>query len=404
MKIATLQLDSKIRNVTTNIATADSILASSPPPPELDLLVLPELAFTGYNYPSYDSIQPYLEPTTAGATTKWAIATATRLRCHVIVGYPEISTDIDEDRQPTTDGEPVHKRYNSTVTVSPTGEILANYRKSFLYYTDESWAAEGPAGFYCDSLGSLGKVGLGICMDINPYQFSAPWDKYEFATHVLSGGAKLIVMSMAWLTTLPKEEIKVLPGQPALETVGYWLQRFEPAIEASKSGEDITVVFSNRIGIERNEVKELTTKTGQVIPLGDEVCYAGSSCAMRFSNGEVSILDMLGKGEEGLLLVDTDIVSLVEDRSALPTELTTSSLQSTLCDSENAKQPTKKKIQINETVHDYRHSSLKPHPLRSSIEEVRRRSELFQRSIHYSMAYVAFSFLEVLMAQSTTEK
>ncbi|KAI3475329.1 hypothetical protein L1887_63307 [Cichorium endivia] len=200
MKIATLQLDSKIRNVQENIAKADTILRTNPPPSDLDLLVLPELAFTGYNYPSYDSIKPYLEPTTAGVTTQWAIATAKRLSCHIIAGYPEISTEIDDTAPPSTDTPIAHKRYNSTVTVSPTGEILANYRKSFLYYTDESWATEGPEGFYCGELGSLGKV----------------------------------------------------------------------------------------------------------IPLGDEVCYAGSSCAMRFSGSNVSILDMMGKAEEGLLALDTD--------------------------------------------------------------------------------------------------
>lgn len=309
MKVATLQLDSKIRNVEHNIATADRILSSSPPPPNLELLVLPELAFTGYNYPSYESIKPYLEPTTSGVTTQWAILTAKRLGCHVIAGYPEISTDLEDALSDSNPEEPVHKRYNSTVTVSPTGEILANYRKSFLYYTDESWATEGPAGFFCDTLGSLGKVGLGICMDINPWQFEAPWDKYEFANHVLAGGARLVVMSMAWLTSLPKEEMETLRDQPALETVSYWLQRFSPAIEASKrDGEDLTVVFANRIGCERNELTEFTTKSGQVIPLGESVSYAGSSCVMRFSGGQVSILDMMGKGEEALLIYDTEQV------------------------------------------------------------------------------------------------
>jgi protein N-terminal amidase len=314
MKIATLQLDSKMRNVDKNIATANRILTSTPPPADLDLLVLPELAFTGYNYPSAESIKPYLEPTTAGPTTQWAITTAKRYNCHVIAGYPELSTDIDDTIQPPSNEpstQPIFKCYNSTVTVSPTGDILANYRKSFLYYTDESWAAEGDTGFFCDSLGSLGKVSLGICMDINPYQFSAPWDKYEFATHALAGGAKLIVMSMAWLTSLPKEEIEVNPEQPALETASYWLQRFSPLMEASLvGGEDVIVVFSNRVGSEVNEVRELTTKAGQIIPLGESVSYAGSSCAVRFSGGKVSILDMMGKGEEGMVVFDTEEVSI----------------------------------------------------------------------------------------------
>jgi hypothetical protein len=146
----------------------------------------------------------------------------------------------------------------------------------------------------------------------------SPWEKYEFATNVVDQSAKLVVMSMAWLTSLPVEEMKLQPGQPALETVSYWLQRFSPLVEASKaSGEDITVIFCNRVGNEKNETTELVTKAGQVIPLGESVSYAGSSCVMLFSGGEVSILDMMGKGEEGLLVVDTDEVSLRLSESQL---------------------------------------------------------------------------------------
>lgn len=309
MKIATLQLNSHIRQRSQNIAQANDILASKPLPGGLDLLVLPELAFTGYNFPSLESIKPFLEPTTSGPTTQWAIATAKRLGCHVIVGYPEVSTDVETsssdskgEREKT---EVAYKNYNSTVTISPSGEILANYRKSFLYYTDESWAAEGPGGFYCDSLGTLGRVGLGICMDINPHEFTAPWDAYEFTSHMLTEDAKLVVLSMAWLTHTPLEALLLSPEKPALETISYWIERFAPFLGASKTGGDITVVFSNRVGTEVNEVKEMTAKNGQMVPLGDAANYAGSSCVMRFHGGNVSILDMLGQAEEGFLVIDT---------------------------------------------------------------------------------------------------
>jgi protein N-terminal amidase len=230
---------------------------------------------------SSDNRSPSLQFSKIGYEGSLSFSLLQRVVCNTNATTPSFSTDTDATQHTSTNGnptEPIYKRYNSTVTVSPTGDILANYRKSFLYYTDESWAAEGPTGFFCDTLGSLGKVGLGICMDINPYQFEAPWDKFEFATNIVENGAKLAVMSMAWLTSLPGEEMKLLPGQPALETVSYWLQRFSPLIETSKAtGEDITVVFSNRVGNEKNETNELVTKTGQVIPLGDSVSYAGSS-------------------------------------------------------------------------------------------------------------------------------
>ena len=310
MKIATLQLNPTIREVQANIAKADAILAASPPPADLDLLVLPELAFTGYNFPSAEAIKPYLEPTTAGPSTLWAIATAKRLQCHVIVGYPERAIEGDAATGPGAEAhgrdiEPAKREvcYNSTVTVSPAGDVVATYRKSFLYYTDESWAEEGKPGFYYGELGALGKVAHGICMDINPYQFTAPYSAFEFANHAVSKGASTIVLSMAWLTHVPAEEILLQPDKPTLETVMYWVQRFIPLLEAPGP---ITVVFSNRVGMEKNEINEMTTKTGQVIPLGESVTYAGSSCVMRFETGEVGIHEMLGAAEEGLLVVDTE--------------------------------------------------------------------------------------------------
>lgn len=53
--------------------------------------------------------------------------------------------------------------YNSAVTVNSEGQVVANYRKSFLYYTDETWALEGP-GFYDGEIEGLGNVAMGICM------------------------------------------------------------------------------------------------------------------------------------------------------------------------------------------------------------------------------------------------
>lgn len=61
-------------------------------------------------------------------------------------------------------------RYNSAVLVSPQGNVLANYRKSFLFTTDETWAEEGPGFFAGDFKGSLGSVSMGICMSSTPQQ------------------------------------------------------------------------------------------------------------------------------------------------------------------------------------------------------------------------------------------
>lgn len=52
--------------------------------------------------------------------------------------------------------------YNSAIVVNGDGETVANYRKSFLYYTDETWAMEG-GGFYEGFIPTLGNVSIGIC-------------------------------------------------------------------------------------------------------------------------------------------------------------------------------------------------------------------------------------------------
>lgn len=84
--------------------------------------------------------------------------------------------------------------------------------------------------------------------------------------------------------------------------------RFFPFIEHAPK-EEIIVVFANRCGIEGNQTGVTHVENGGPVEEGDRVCYAGSSCAMRFKAGGVSIFDMLGMNEESLLVVDTTSVS-----------------------------------------------------------------------------------------------
>lgn len=183
---------------------------------------------------------------------------------------------------------------NSTVTISPAGQVLTNYRKTFLYYTDETWCAEPTSTFYTGTLGALGPVTLGICMDINPHRFLAPWDAYEFAnaaltsTHILpSSLPPLICVSMAWLCHLSPEELVQEPQAPDVATVAYWVERFQPIIEKSREVEGAThVVLANRSGMEKG------------------VCFAGSSTVLKIEGGTVSLFETAGKSEEKCLVVD----------------------------------------------------------------------------------------------------
>ncbi|KAF1850986.1 carbon-nitrogen hydrolase [Cucurbitaria berberidis CBS 394.84] len=292
MKVACLQFAPEVGKVQENIRRADNILQNTRIPTDLDWLVLPELAFSGYNFHSLEEIRPFLEPTTSGVSTQWAIQVARHYNCHVTIGYPEITI-------PSVNPSDRQTQYNSTVTINPQGTVLHNYRKSFLYYTDETWASEGPgsqshhlsdpsssdAPFFAGDLGNLGKVTLGICMDINPYRFTSPWAAYEFASLALSTSSPIICISMAWLCHLTPTELMQDPTQPDIATVAYWVERFQPLVEA-KEDKPVYVILANRCGMEKG------------------VCYAGSSTVIRIEKGVVSLYETAGKSEEKCLVVD----------------------------------------------------------------------------------------------------
>jgi hypothetical protein len=81
------------------------------------------------------------------------------------------------------------------------------------------------------------------------------------------------------------------PKEADVITLTSWVGRLEPLIRAETEGE-IIVVFSNRCGIERVGVEE-------------KITYAGTSCVLGIEEGEVKVYDLLGHGEERLLVVDT---------------------------------------------------------------------------------------------------
>ncbi|KAH7175757.1 carbon-nitrogen hydrolase [Dactylonectria macrodidyma] len=279
MRIACLQFAPQVGDVDNNLNRADSVLSKANPD-DIDLLVLPELAFSGYNFKSLQDIAPFLEPSGSGITSLWARTIALKYNCIVTVGYPE---KVDVSPKWPTGPE----YYNSAIVVNGDGETIANYRKNFLYYTDETWALEGDRGFYDGFIPGLGNTSIGICMDINPYKFEAPWHAFEFAFHILEVESNLVIVSMAWMTREEPRDFTRMPNEPDMETLTYWVTRLEPLIRSGNQDE-IIVVFCNRCGSE------------------DDALYAGTSAVFGIHDGEVNVYGLLGRGEKELLVVDTN--------------------------------------------------------------------------------------------------
>lgn len=92
---------------------------------------------------------------------------------------------------------------------------------------------------------------------------------------------------MAWSTQHDHQSYSQKPTEPDMTSLNYWLARLEPLVRGDSQGE-IIVVFANRCGSEA------------------EAVYVGTSCVVGINAGEIKLYGILGRGEEQLLVVDTD--------------------------------------------------------------------------------------------------
>ncbi|GCE27252.1 amidohydrolase [Dictyobacter alpinus] len=118
------------------------------------LIVLPEMATTGYCWLSGDEIAPYTEPI-PGPTTDRFQALTSKYACYVALGLPE----VDPDTQVF---------YNSMVLLGPDG-VVGVYRKVHLDIGDPRWARDGDLGFPVWET-PLGRLGALICGDAKYFE------------------------------------------------------------------------------------------------------------------------------------------------------------------------------------------------------------------------------------------
>ncbi|OMJ65907.1 hypothetical protein SteCoe_37439 [Stentor coeruleus] len=224
-----------------------------------DVLVLPEMAFTGYSFRDRQEISRLLEePNDQYPTFRWCSEQATRLMAYVFCGYPEKFGD---------------HAYNSMMVVSPNGQLVQNCRKTFLFEMDKTWAEEGD-GFKCADIEIRGrrlKVGLGICMDINPYEFKADFELFELSTFWKTNNVDICVFCTNWTSSSDNDTPQ--------ELLRYWLMRLYPLLKSNKK---TYFIAADRIGSERG------------------TNYSGTSCVIQLSNS-YKILKTLGKSEESIL-------------------------------------------------------------------------------------------------------
>eukprot|EP00871_Galdieria_phlegrea_P005260 jgi/Galph1/5735/GphlegSOOS_G4389.1 len=215
-------------------------------------LVLPEMGFTGYCFSSKKHIQNFVE-TQKGATFEFCSNLSQANEAYIAAGFPEVD-------------EHSGKYYNSVLVTDPKGCLVHCYRKTFLYEIDKAWAEKGVGfGHFWDT--NHNKVSCGICMDINPEDFVAPWEEYEFASYCAEERIQIILFSSAWLAQ----------DDAVMELRKYWYLRLKPLW-----GQSCVFIGANRIGNEGN------------------VRFAGQSCILSLQNRKC--LTFVSNTFEGLLM------------------------------------------------------------------------------------------------------
>jgi predicted amidohydrolase len=144
MRVGFYQYEPQFGEVAKNLDAVAAALEQT----EADLIVLPELFASGYQFVSQDEVMQLAETVPDGPTTRRLIELAKRRRMVIIGGLPERAGDVC---------------YNSAVVVGPSG-FIGCYRKTHLFFEETLFFTPGDTGFQVWDIGSA-KIGVMICFD-----------------------------------------------------------------------------------------------------------------------------------------------------------------------------------------------------------------------------------------------
>ena len=213
-----------------------------------DLVVLPELFNTGYQFISKDEVTGLSEEIPSGFTTQRLIEFSRERSVHIVAGIAEKSGN---------------DFYNSAVLTGPDG-LIGVYRKTHLFFEEKLWFSPGDTGFRVWET-ALGRIGVMICFD---------WFFPESARTLALMGAEVI----AHPSNL------VLPYCP-------------DAMQTRCLENRVFAVTANRTGTEERGGKEKLGFIGTseiVSPAGAVLCRA-SRDKEEFGSAEVDISDARDK-------------------------------------------------------------------------------------------------------------
>jgi len=240
LKTGYLQFKPAFGNPESNISRIEKLVSGK----EFDLLVMPELANSGYLFTSRDELEKLSETIPDGIFCSSLKKMCKARECFIVAGICE-----------KHDG----KYYNSSVLVRPDGEIFT-YRKIQLFFEEKLWFEPGNFPIETYEIKSSRfkpvRIGMMICFD---------WIFPEVTRTIALRGAKIIC-------------------HPANLVMTYC----QDAMVTRALENRVFTITANRTGKERNKNKELFfTGMSEIVSPNANILHKGSS-----DKEEVVIIDI----------------------------------------------------------------------------------------------------------------
>ncbi|MET3414091.1 nitrilase family protein [Methylobacterium sp. 1030] len=266
IRVSCIQFEPEFGAVDANMARASDLVRAAAAEGGR-LIVLPELASTGYVFESAAEAAALAEPVPDGPTTRAWAALAAELGVHIVAGIAESA------------GETL---YNAAVIVGPEGYI-GTYRKAHLWDQENVFFARGDLGFPVFDT-ALGKVGVAICYD--------GWFPETFRQLALAG-AEIVCIPTNWVP---------MPDQPDGEAaMANTLHR------AAAHSNGIFIACADRVGIERGQPFE-----GQSLIIGPKGWPLAGPASRDRTETVSALVDLDAAGRKDLNAFN----SLLRDRRA----------------------------------------------------------------------------------------
>lgn len=144
MRIASIQFDPQFAKVEANISRAAVLMSNV----RADLIVLPELCFSGYTFKSPEEALSLAEPADSGVSFARMKELSIKLNAAIVYGFPEKAPE---------------GLYNSCACVTPDGKALV-YRKLHLFYEEKSFFLPGDKPPFTVEFRGC-RLGMMICFD-----------------------------------------------------------------------------------------------------------------------------------------------------------------------------------------------------------------------------------------------